>query len=996
VTVAATERVGRYQLLEPIGVGPCGTVSRAKVFGVAGFERQFAIKRFHPEITATVSLAQALSAAARAYGSLEHPRIARMSEFGVAQGTTFTAVEYVAGLDALRLIAEAKLAGSAIAAGGALALVSQAARAVGYAHGRGLTHLGLAPTNVMITAEGDIKITDFGILAATLPPRPVEVPRLGNRIPYLAPEQLAGEATSAATDVFALGVLAYELVTGHRTFRGETAQQIAQSVMAGPPIEPPLPRPIVRVLQRCLARSPFERFPDARALADALDAALRVAPVPGTRKDIGAQVKQAMDRIAALHEGEMSGVLPLHIGTGPIQRVSDPVLPAAGRPPPGAQGHSNDVATNARARVQLEPGLAAQVAAQAQSVGPDQPGRTVPDLPRAGALSTVTGVPPAPIPVPQGVSSPGIPTPPPLAMSKGTLVGVPPQRLPSVGPAGGRPAPPTPPSAARSGAPATPPPVPPSAAAGGRTGLPRLPTPRPVQEAPTRPASTPAIQQGSPARPVSAPLLPDPPPAVLYDSPDLEIPVEPEGPAVMAASAPGDDEDLEIATIARRSSAKGIAGDDEVDSELDIATGMHDRKRLADPAAADDATPTAPDSDAEAPDSLAGERPLRPSGSLPEEPAAFADGTNLVAEIPGGGFAEEPPRPDESIPTEALGPSVIRLGRETAARDHGGEPAPYGDPAAQAPPSGGGHLLPPVGPGGAGYPAEHPPGSPGYPAAAGPGMPRRDSDLAGAAPAAARGSQRQKLLLAGGAIAAAAALAVGGWFVYGLISGAPGGGGPSGGSSLAQGGSGSGSSGTAGSTAGGSTAGGGTAGGGTAGGSTAGGGTAPAAPVDAAPAAVAVRPDAAPAPPDAPKPSSELSIVSTPPGARVFIDGADAGVTPLKLPGSNDRHTVALLLPGHELYVAQVDGHGQFSIPLKEVIPSGDFAGIKVLRCKDKDRYYVFVDGKPSGQTCPTERIHTTLGKHTVEVYDIVTETRRKWEINIKDGRLSYRIRIDP
>ena len=193
-TTSPTERVGRYQLLEPIGIGPSGTVSRAKVFGVAGFERQFAVKRFHPELTATAAMAAMLSAAARAYGSLEHPRIARMSEFGVAQGSTFTAVEYVPGLDALRLIAEARLAsgsGSGLATGGALALVSQAARAVGYAHGRGLTHLGLAPINVIVTADGDIKITDFGILSATLPPRPIDVPRLAQRIPYLAPEQLA-------------------------------------------------------------------------------------------------------------------------------------------------------------------------------------------------------------------------------------------------------------------------------------------------------------------------------------------------------------------------------------------------------------------------------------------------------------------------------------------------------------------------------------------------------------------------------------------------------------------------------------------------------------------------------------------------------------------------------------------------------------------------------------------------------------------------------------
>jgi hypothetical protein len=138
-----------------------------------------------------------------------------------------------------------------------------------------------------------------------------------------------------------------------------------------------------------------------------------------------------------------------------------------------------------------------------------------------------------------------------------------------------------------------------------------------------------------------------------------------------------------------------------------------------------------------------------------------------------------------------------------------------------------------------------------------------------------------------------------------------------------------------------------------------------------------------------------LSISSTPPGARVFLDGSDTGATPVTLPGSPDRHNIALLLAGHELYVAQVDGRGTFQIPLKEVTPTNGPAGIKVLRCKDKDRYYVFVDGKPTGQTCPTERIGCELGPHTVEVYDVVSETRRKWDIVVKDTRLSFRIRVE-
>ena len=144
-----------------------------------------------------------------------------------------------------------------------------------------------------------------------------------------------------------------------------------------------------------------------------------------------------------------------------------------------------------------------------------------------------------------------------------------------------------------------------------------------------------------------------------------------------------------------------------------------------------------------------------------------------------------------------------------------------------------------------------------------------------------------------------------------------------------------------------------------------------------------------------PTPSDQLVITSTPTKARVFLDGADVGATPLKLPGTPDRHTIAVLMPGHELYVAQVDGQGAFEIPLKEVTPSGGPAGIKVIRCKDKDRYYVFVDGKATGMTCPTERIEVQLGPHTVEVYDVVSDSRRKFDVDVKDTRLSVRVKIE-
>ena len=978
-TTSPTERVGRYQLLDPIGIGPSGTVSRAKVFGVAGFERQFAVKRFHAELTTTAAMAAMLSAAARAYGSLEHPRIARMSEFGVAQGATFTAVEYVVGLDALRLIAETRLAGVALAAGGALALVSQAARAVGYAHGRGLTHLGLSPTNVIITADGDIKITDFGILSATLAQRPIEVPRLAQRIPYLTPEQLANEATSAATDVFALGVLAYELVTGMRAFRGDTPHQVAQAIMGGPPPEPALPRPIVRVLQRCLARSPFERFPDARALADALDAALRVAPVPGTRKDVGAQVKETLDRLAALNEGQMSGMVALHIGTGPIRALAPLDPPDLG--------------------VDLDPGPPPAYALGRPDTGEPittpGPGSTLPDLPR-GPVMTMPGLPPPPIPIPPGIADVPIPPPPGQPTTTSTLLGIG-KSPPGVAAALPSTAPPTIPAIPRV-------PLPPASTAEPAGSSPRTIRPRPNPG----PGSAPSIKPPAvPERALRPPQRSDG---------DLAVPIELASPGARIDAA----NDGPIHTL-DPSDLLTVEGNDDDSARADSRSDT-----------------TLPRTPAQGDPNLVDTKPFPPV-SLERslfDPIVRPEAPDVLAEADAAAAAAQADDSHDDHPSQATSyhlPAAPPAGDPQApadprfARTMLGFASPLRPPADGAPSAGQGEPGP-------GQPGD----SPGFDPAASPPswapVPAEPDPSLGASPygaapsmhpsAATPGSwvgpppappgpytatsvltppQRRPLWILIGMLGAVL-IGISAWQIFHVAP--PGDDArppheraspehqkqPAPAATVAPPPS-----------------------------------DAATVPGDATRVAVADEPlpaastvsDAGAAAPAADARSTAvadarvataiidsgplsptaggdtLSIASTPSGARVFLDGADTGATPLKLPGSPDRHTIALLLAGHELYIAQVDGHGTFQIPLKEVTPTNGPAGIKVLRCKDKDRYYVFIDGKPTGQTCPTERIGCELGPHTVEVYDVVSETRRKWDVVVKDTRLSFRVRVE-
>jgi hypothetical protein len=164
--------------------------------------------------------------------------------------------------------------------------------------------------------------------------------------------------------------------------------------------------------------------------------------------------------------------------------------------------------------------------------------------------------------------------------------------------------------------------------------------------------------------------------------------------------------------------------------------------------------------------------------------------------------------------------------------------------------------------------------------------------------------------------------------------------------------------------------------------------------VDAAPTAPRV--DAAAAPVDEPPPATgdTLVIETRPRGARVFVDGKEVGRSPVSLPGRDGSRQLTAFAPGRRLYTATVDGRGSHQATLAEAPRWGGAGGIKV-RCKAARRYYVFVDGKDTGQLCPTERIGIKIGKHTVEVHDLVTGSRRSVPANVVDTDHSLKVDID-
>ena len=304
--------LGRYHLGEPLGGGPTGEVFRSKVYGVAGYERQYAVKRFHTALANDPVSAERLASAARSYATITHPHIARLAEYGVTGDRSFVAVELVNGADLMRLISATAALGDPVPRGALLSMLVQVARAVAYAHGRGVVHGGLCPTNVVLSSDGDPKVTDFGLLRARLRGFPAQDPTLIVRLPYLAPEQLDGLDATPATDVFALATISTEVLTGERAFAGKLPQEIAAAVRAGPLEKPDIPPPVWEVLTQAFA-STTGRFSNAGAFADALESAVKKLSLPGGRTDLAAAVKRVHARsadLAANASGAMSFPLP--------------------------------------------------------------------------------------------------------------------------------------------------------------------------------------------------------------------------------------------------------------------------------------------------------------------------------------------------------------------------------------------------------------------------------------------------------------------------------------------------------------------------------------------------------------------------------------------------------------------------------------------------------------------------------------------------------------
>jgi tetratricopeptide (TPR) repeat protein/predicted Ser/Thr protein kinase len=269
---ALPERVGRYRVERPIGRGGMGVVYLARD---PALERAVALKLLPPEVAGDPAAGARLLREARAASALDHPNIATVYEVGeTPDRRPFIAMAYYEG-ETLR----ERIARGPVPAREAVHIAAQVADGLAAAHDRGIVHRDIKPENVVVTLDGVVKILDFGIARAAAAGAAVTgTGAARGTVAYMSPEQTRGESVDGRTDLWSLGVLLHELLTGERPFRGEGHAALIHGIRHDPApavtrLKPQVPEVLGAIVGRCLEKEPAHRFPAASDVAAALRAA---------------------------------------------------------------------------------------------------------------------------------------------------------------------------------------------------------------------------------------------------------------------------------------------------------------------------------------------------------------------------------------------------------------------------------------------------------------------------------------------------------------------------------------------------------------------------------------------------------------------------------------------------------------------------------------------------------------------------------------------------
>jgi len=278
--------VGTYRILRRLAAGGMAEVFLGMVTGVSGFEKPVAVKRILPSFSADQKFVDLFLREAKLAVTLQHANVVQVLDLGTSRGQYYMVMEYVDGETLRAVLRAARQRNLSLGLRECCFIVHQVADALAYAHGKtdrsgaplNIIHRDVNPSNVMIARSGEVKLADFGIAKATDGFQETQSGVIKGKFNYLSPEQVRGKPVDQRSDIFLLGILLYELLSGGRLlFKGSSLQALQEiGHFDERTLEPPngVPPPLWAIVQRALAARPQDRFERARDLADALQSFL--------------------------------------------------------------------------------------------------------------------------------------------------------------------------------------------------------------------------------------------------------------------------------------------------------------------------------------------------------------------------------------------------------------------------------------------------------------------------------------------------------------------------------------------------------------------------------------------------------------------------------------------------------------------------------------------------------------------------------------------------
>ena len=327
---------GKFELLERVGTGGMAEVFRALLRGAEGFEKEVCIKRILPMFTEDDDFVRMFKDEATLASKLQHANIVQILDFDTAEGQYYIAMEFVEGRDLKRVLSAIKGSGRTMPLGIGAFIGAEILKGLHYAHTRwhsgqalGIIHRDISPHNVLVSMFGEVKITDFGIAKAASRVSATRSGVVKGKILYMSPEQAAGGTIDHRADLFAAGVVLYEVLTGQRPFAADTDAESLAKIARGsftPPrdVRPDLPEKLDAVVCKLMAREPSQRYGSgAEALRD-----LGAEAPPDGAMQLGELMSALIEGPVAVSRRVATQVLPSDKPLPKAAAIAAPVVPA--------------------------------------------------------------------------------------------------------------------------------------------------------------------------------------------------------------------------------------------------------------------------------------------------------------------------------------------------------------------------------------------------------------------------------------------------------------------------------------------------------------------------------------------------------------------------------------------------------------------------------------------------------------------------------------------